>query len=323
MKVSIIVPLFNCLPLTQAMLASLRATLPAGLAHEIILVDDGSTDGTREWLTGQGPSVVSLSNPLAGLDPPCRAILNDRNLGFAGACNRGAADAAGEFLFFLNSDLILQPGWLEPMLAVFTARPDAGLVGNVQLNAATGAVDHTGIFFNHQGKPAHHTARPLAGRFTGERTVPALTGACCALTRALWRELGGFDEGFVNGGEDIDLCLRASAAGRRHYVALRSVVRHHISASPGRKLRDEQNSYRLMQRWGAAIAGQIPRAWCWNHLASHWEDPRDFPDPRFAFAAVFYVLRLRQTPPPGAVAGSRHAVARELARWHRMFPTSA
>src|SRR5687767_66385 len=104
MKVSFIIPLYNCLPLTQAMLASLQATLPAGLAHEIIFVDDGSTDGTREWL-------ATLTAP------PFRVLLNERNLGYAIANNRAAAVARGEFLVLLNSDLVLQPGWLEPMLA--------------------------------------------------------------------------------------------------------------------------------------------------------------------------------------------------------------
>ena len=73
MKVSFIIPLYNCLPLTQAMLASLQATLPAGLAHEIILVDDGSTDGTREWLAGLSQPGVSLSNPTS-LGAPCRPL---------------------------------------------------------------------------------------------------------------------------------------------------------------------------------------------------------------------------------------------------------
>ena len=238
MKVSFIIPLYNCLHLTQAMLASLRETLPPGLAGEIILVDDGSTDGTRAWLKN--------------LPASCRTILNDRNLGFAGACNRGAAAATGEFLFFLNNDLVLLPHWLEPMLSVFDRFPTAGLVGNVQLNAATGTVDHAGIFFNHQGKPAHRTDLPVSTRWLGwpaYRAVGALTGACFGLRRATWRQLGGFDEGFINGSEDIDLALRASTAGLHHYVALRSVVRHHISSSTGRNLRNEQNTCRLVQRW--------------------------------------------------------------------------
>src|SRR5438105_8246007 len=91
-RVSFIVPLYNCLPLAQAMLASLQATLPAGLSHEIILIDDGSTDGTREWLQSLSPS-----NGLAMLTgPPFRVLLNEHNLGFARTNNRGAAVANGE-----------------------------------------------------------------------------------------------------------------------------------------------------------------------------------------------------------------------------------
>src|SRR5471032_1740040 len=83
-SLSVIIPLHNCLALTQAMLASLRATLPAGLAHEIIFVDDASTDGTRAWL--------------ATLAPPCRVLLNEKNLGYAASNNRAAALAIGEIL---------------------------------------------------------------------------------------------------------------------------------------------------------------------------------------------------------------------------------
>jgi glycosyltransferase involved in cell wall biosynthesis len=67
--ISVITPLFNCLEHTQAMLASLREAMPPGVSHEIILVDDCSTDGTREWL--------------AGLGDPVRVILNERNVGFS------------------------------------------------------------------------------------------------------------------------------------------------------------------------------------------------------------------------------------------------
>ena len=307
MQVSFIIPLYKCLPLTQAMLASLQQTLPTGIAAEIIFVDDGSTDGTREWL--------------AGLTAPCRVLLNETNRGFAVTCNRGAAVATGDFLVFLNNDLVLQPRWLEPMLAAFARFPDVGLVGNIQRNAATGAVDHSGIFFNYKGKPEHDTARPLMARLTGYRRVTALTGACFAIRHSTWKQFEGFDEIFVNGAEDVDLCLRASAAGYRHYLALRSVVEHHISQSTGRKLRDEQNTHRLLLRWQDTITRQIARVWCWHHLETYWADPRDFPDQALARQAFFYVLRLRPHPPAGAEPGARLALATEFARWANL-PTA-
>ncbi len=304
MKVSFIIPLYNCLPLTQAMLASLRATVPAGLAHEIILVDDGSTDGTRAWLSSLGA--------------PTRVILNDRNLGFAGACNRGAAAAQGEFLFFLNNDLVLLPGWLEPMLALLQRDASAGLVGNVQLNATSGETDHTGIFFTHQGKPAHRTDRPLPARVTGCRRVDALTGACFALRRSLWEKLGGFDEGFVNGGEDVDLALRATAAGCRHFVALRSVVRHHISSSTGRNLRNEQNTRRLLQRWHETIAVLAARDWSREFIQRHWDQSFVYDD-HLGRAALACWLGLTPRPPAAVREGVQAALATEFARWRTLL----
>ena len=320
MKISLIIPLYNCLPLTQAMLASLRETLPPNLDCEIILVDDGSTDGTRAWLAGFCQPAVSLSNPPATAHAPCRAILNEKNLGFAAACNRGAAGATGEFLFFLNNDLVLLPRWLEPMLAAFDRFPAAGLVGNVQLNAATGAVDHAGIFFSHQGKPAHDTSIFPLTRLMGLpafRPVDALTGACFAIRSSTWRLLGGFDEGFINGSEDIDLCLRAHAAGLRHYIALRSVVRHHLSASAGRKLHDEQNTFRLVERWREKIALLAARDWSRQQIITHADQSGVF-DYSTIQAALAYLLVL-PVPPWPVRAGVAAAMARERQRWGELL----
>ena len=311
MKVSFIIPLYNCLPLTQAMLASLRETLPAGLDCEIILVDDGSTDGTRKWL--------------ADLPAPCRSILNEKNLGFAAACNRGAAAATGEFLFFLNNDLVLLPRWLEPMLAAFDRFPLAGLVGNVQLNAATGAVDHAGIFFNHKGKPEHLTALPPATRLLGwpaYREADALTGACLSLRRATWEILGGFDAGFINGGEDIDLCLRARAAGFAQCVALRSIVRHHISASAGRNLRNEQNAFRLVSRWEEKIAVRAARDWCRQFIERHWDQSFVY-DYMLGRVALLYWLQVLPAPPAVIREGVAAALAGEQQRWRELLEGAA
>jgi O-antigen biosynthesis protein len=310
MKVSFIIPLYNCLPLTQAMLASLRETLPPGLGCEIIFVDDGSTDGTREWLKTQ--------------PAPCRSLLNEKNLGFAGACNRGAATATGDLLFFLNNDLVLLPRWLEPMLAACDRFPNLGLVGNVQRNAATGAVDHAGIYFNHQGKPAHRTDLPATTRWLGWpawRAVDALTGACFGLRRTVWQQLGGFDDAYMNGGEDIDLALRASAAGLHHYVALRSVVRHHISSSAGRNLRNEQNTYRLVQRWAEPIAALAAKDWSRRQVITHADQSGVF-DYHLVHSALLHLLVL-PAPPPPVRAGVEDAMAHELARWRELLEGAA
>ena len=313
MQVSFVIPLYNCLPLTQAMVASLQSSLPAGLAHEIILVDDGSTDGTRDWLHG-----------LTAPPGPFRVLLNEHNLGYAGANNHGAALAQGEFLALLNNDLVLTPGWLEPLLAVHRRLgPRAGLVGNIQLNARTGTVDHAGIFINHQGKPEHTRSLPLGRRFRpldAWRPADAVTGACAVVRRDLFTRLGGFDEGFVNGGEDVDLCLRSHAAGAVSAVALRSVVRHHVSASPGRKLRDEQNSRRLTRRWRDELARLAARtSWSAHYLESQWTSPHDPSDHALARQALGYLLHLRRDPPDAALAGMQAAIACELDRWDQLL----
>ena len=310
MQVSFIIPLFNNLALTRACVASLQATLPSGLPHEIIFVDDGSTDETRSWL--------------ATLTPPFRVVLNDHNLGYAAANNRAIAIARGEFLALLNNDLVLLPRWLEPMLGAHRSLADrAGLIGNIQLDARTGAVDHAGIIITQQGKPAHDRALPSPfSRFWATvRPVPAVTGACVLVERALWQQLGGFDEGYVNGGEDVDLCFRARALGRVNAVALTSVVRHHVSASVGRKLRDEENSCRLARRWHREFVTDpgAMREWCRDHFEKILREPRDH-EHGPALRTFFYLHGFTRTPPPAALATLAAALALEFARWEKMFP---
>ena len=311
MQVSFIIPLHGCLPLTQAMLASFVPSLPPGLAYEVILVDDCSTDGTREWL-------ATLH------DPRVRVVLNEKNLGYGASNNRGAALATGEFLALLNNDLVLAPGWLEPILRAHRWLGGlAGLVGNVQLNARTGALDHAGIYITARGKPAHFRSLPRFSRFfTGLRRVPALTGACVVLRRSRWEQLGGFDPQFINGAEDIDLCFRAAELGLVHAVALRSVVRHHVSASPGRKLRDEENSFRLARKWRETLARSahgFHRRWCREFLVRYARDPHNAALLPLARQALGYLARLRREPPEPALETMRLAIRREFSRWETLL----
>ncbi len=308
--VSFIIPLFNCLSLTRACVESLQTTLPSDLAYEVILVDDGSTDGTREWL--------------ATLRAPFRVLLHERNFGYAIANNRAAAVARGDFLALLNNDLVLLPGWFEALREAHRALGErAGLIGNLQLDATSGAIDHAGIIINRQGKPEHARTLPSTFRrfFSSIRRVPAVTGACVLVTRPLWRQLGGFDDSYVNGGEDIDLCFRALAAGKVNAVALHSVIRHHVSSSVGRKARDEENSYRLVRRWRhefVAAANEATRDWCREYLATILPQP-PASDYVLARRACFHAAGLCPTPPPEAIASLEAGLARELLRWEAMF----
>jgi len=236
-RLSLVCPLHNCLEYTQVLLQDLEATLPQRAQTEIILVDDASSDGTRAFL-----------EPLAG-QPGYQVVKNDRNLGYAASNNRGVALAQSDTLVLLNNDLQLASGWLEPMLELLESLPAAGAVGNVQRNIANGLVDHAGIFFGLDGMPTHahkNRRQPPPGNWI-ERN--AVTAACMAIGRQDFLAAGGFDEGYRNGFEDVDLCMKLKQAGKRHYVALRSIVGHHVSASPGRHRRNEQNSERFRARW--------------------------------------------------------------------------
>jgi GT2 family glycosyltransferase len=238
-RVSFIIPVFNGLPFTRACLDSLRETVDLS-EHEVVLVDDLSTDGTREYLAG-------LS------DLSFRIILNDTRRSYAASNNAAAAVARAEFLCLLNNDLVLTPGWLAPMLRAFDQFPDAGVVGNVQRNPSTGRYDHMGFVFGDNGVPWHFGKYFPFRPYRGYTEWRAVTTACCLIKKSVFLEAGGFDEQYINGSEDVDLCLRLGRAGHRHYVANESIVFHHGSSSAGRHAFNEANEQRLLARWQAEI----------------------------------------------------------------------
>jgi GT2 family glycosyltransferase/glycosyltransferase involved in cell wall biosynthesis len=247
MQVSFIIPVHNQLAHTRACLDSLRSSLPTDLTFEIIIVDDASTDETRSFLKE--------------LAPPHAVLRNEQNQGYAVSNNRAARIARGRFLALLNNDLVLQPGWLEPMLAAFGAVSRPGVVGNVQLHPATLRLDHAGIVFHQGGYPIHWRDRLEAVQAAGALVeMPAVTAACCVVDREWFCRRGGFDEGYRNGFEDVDLCLRAREDGFVNLVATASVVHHHVSQTAGRGAHEFRNASRFLARWGGRTAA-LEREW--------------------------------------------------------------
>lgn len=149
-----------------------------------------------------------------------------------------------------------------------------------------------------------------------------MTGACMLVSRELWESLGGFDEGYRNGCEDVDLCLRARASGRVNAVALRSRVVHHVSAAPGRKARDEANTYRLALRWRETLILMGLRDWCRTRFEAYLKEPRDVADTAYALGLLTYLWHLRRRPPGAAAEGMRESLDLEIARWRGMFESA-
>ncbi len=264
--VTFISSLHNCLPHTQAMLRSLEATVDLS-QHQLVFIDDASTDGTADFLrTLADRKEITL-------------LRNDANLGFAASNNRAAAAALHPTLVFVNNDLEFSNGWLGPMLSALESAPQAGAIGNVQRNFATGLVDHAGIFFDLEGLPTHaHKNRrnPPRGALL-ERN--AVTAACLAIQRDVFLDVGRFDEGYRNGCEDVDLCMKLKTKGYRLYVALESVIRHHISVSPGRNEFNDRNTQIFRERWSQVSAtygqGEWPREYLRRYARFWWRlNPR-------------------------------------------------
>ncbi len=248
MKLSIIVPLFNHVDYSKAMMASLLDSLPSELSFEIILIDDASSDATVEWLNSIDHCVV-------------KKIFNPNNLGYAKSNNIAASQAKGEILALINNDLIFESGWLEGMLDVLeNPYLNAGIVGNIQYKVVDNSLDHAGVQLTLTGKIEH--IQVLSPESSPYSRVFAVTGACCLIRKSDFDALSGFDEGYVNGGEDVDLCLAVRQRGKSVYIATKSQIHHHVSLSRDRaSIQNEKNSRRLLAKWRNVLKTEIARQW--------------------------------------------------------------
>jgi GT2 family glycosyltransferase len=231
---SIVVPVHNRAALTRHCLDTVLAELPEGC--EVVVVDDASTDSTAELLGRYGDSI--------------RWLRLTENGGFARACNEGAAASRGELLVFLNNDTEPQPGWLESLERYAAEHPAAAAVG-AKLVYPNGSVQHAGVVIGQDGYPHNLYAglpadHPAVSR---SRRLQAVTGACLLIRRAAFERLGGFDAGFVNSLEDVDLCLRLGEIGAEVHYCHESVLIHLESASRGRQDGFERSVALYRERW--------------------------------------------------------------------------
>jgi len=212
MKASIIIPTFNALHFTKQCLDSIRLT--TRFPHEIIIVDNGSTDGTREFIDTQ---------------KDIRLIKSDSNLGYAGACNLGIKNSDSKYIVISNNDILFTPNWLSHLIETSEISDEVGLVGPVT-NHASG--------FHRQPHKSYTTNLDLfreAARIRMKNKgnfmfVPVLIFFCTLIKRKTVEQIGILDPNLGLGGcDDLDYSFRARMAGIQLILDLSVFVHHFCS----------------------------------------------------------------------------------------------
>ena len=192
-----------------------------GVRAETILVDNASTDGTIDFVRAKFPSV--------------RIVPLSHNRGFAGGNNAGAREARAPLIAFLNNDTVPDPGWLHALRTGLDERSGFALATSRLVymhdpdiidSAGDGAYRWGGAFKRHHGEPASAASQ--------SQEVFGICGGACLMPRAVFEELGGFDEDFFASHEDVDLSYRARLRGYRCRYVADAIVRHHGSGTLGK-----------------------------------------------------------------------------------------
>jgi len=258
--ITIIIPNWNGGHHLPVCLESLRSQTVR--SHEVIVADNGSTDGSLELLARDYPEVEVLAL--------------GENRGFAGACNAGMRAAQGKFVVLLNNDTEADPRWLEEVIAAFHRHPEAGIVASRMLLFDRRDTFHTaGDFYRVDGRPGNRGAwQRDVGQYDHEEYVFSACGGSAAYRRAMLEQVGLLDEDFYYSCEDVDLAWRAQLAGWRCVYAPRAVVYHKVSATGGGTIAsfyDGRNFIYLLAKdypselwrrhWRAILRAQLRLAW--------------------------------------------------------------
>jgi GT2 family glycosyltransferase len=216
----------NCWSVLRDCLESLARAEP-GLAREVILVDNASTDRTPELLRRHFPWV--------------RLVENRENVGFTRATNQAIELSTGRYILWLNPDIVLRPDSIGRLLEFLDTRPEAGIVGPKVLNAdgsfqpqcRRGLPTPSASLFYLFGLHRMWPKSPRLGAYLlthlpvdQPTQVDAVSGCCLMARRRVWQDIGSLDEDIFGFGEDIEWCVRARKAGWQVWYWPQSVIVH-------------------------------------------------------------------------------------------------
>ena len=218
-RVSIIIPHWNGIDTLSECLISLFKTRHD--SYEVIVVDNASTDGSQPWLKNTYPQV--------------KLIENDKNYGYAGGCNRGALEANGDYLIFLNNDTIQDPDWIQNLEKFMKKDKMIAAVQPKILNYFNKRIfDYAGGSGGYMDRFCFPFARGRIfskqeediGQYNDSKQCFWSSGTAFMIRKELFFEAGKFDEYFFSHMEEIDLCWRLQAMGFQIWVEPDAVVYH-------------------------------------------------------------------------------------------------
>ncbi|WP_261378481.1 glycosyltransferase family 2 protein [Paenibacillus agilis] len=234
---SIIIPTYNKLNMLKQCIASIQQYTSE--AHEIIVVDDASTDGTAAYLR-------KLSGQI-------RYQIHDKNYGFAGSINTGLKMAKGKTICLLNNDIIVTTNWLGNLLHCLESDPAIGMVGPVT-NFISGEQQIEVAYGTNQ--EMQQFARQYNEQDASKwKMVERIVGFCMLFHKSFFEEIGYLDEGYRIGNfEDEDFVIRTRLAGRKLAIAGDCFIHHFGSQSMkelGEQLQDiyKKNEAFYQQKW--------------------------------------------------------------------------
>ncbi len=287
--VTVVIPARNQFAYTHRCLDSIVLNLPDA-SLEVIVVDDGSTDET-----------VYAALLLSG---GFRLLRNGSNLGFVASVNAAAAAARGRFLMLLNNDTLVQPGWLDELVATFAADPAVGVAGS-KLLYPDGTLQEAGGIIWRQGMGMNwgRGDDPDRPEYSFLRDADYVSGAALMIPRALFQQVGGLSAAFAPAYyEDTDLCFKVRAAGLRVVMQPMSRVTHHEGVSAGVDL--DGAGMKRFQRLNQRLFVRT-----WSEALQHF--PLDGANPRLAAERLVTRRALfidDAVPTPDQDAGSNAAL---------------
>lgn len=245
-QVSIVIPVYNQFEFTYHCVESIMKN-SGDITYEIIIANDCSTD-----LTTQIDKIL----------PGVICVTNEKNLRFLRNCNNAAKYAKGQYILFLNNDTQVQPNWLEPLVTLIESSDEIGMVGS-KLIYPDGLLQEAGGILWRDGSAWNFGNRqnPALPQFNYVKQVDYISGAAIMLSRALWEEIGGFDDHFAPAYcEDSDLAFTVRKMGYKVMYQPLSVVVHFegvsngTDTSSGQKKYQIENSIKFREKWAEELA---------------------------------------------------------------------